>query len=253
MWSAFAVNVLAFDTCFSSCSVAISVDRDGGAPRIEAEHCDMETGHAEALIPMIERVAARAGIALSQIDRIVVTNGPGTFTGIRTGVAVARALALATGAEIVAVSSLWAIATRMLKAGMIETGVLERGSVGAEVDALIVAMDARKGQLYAQVIDCAGRELSEPQLLDAEQVAGLFPALRVAIAGTGATAAFAAAQAAGRKLFQGGPATFSASPDAKHLLAAADRSSIAGPLLPQYLRPPDAKPQADKSLPWSTT
>ena len=89
------MNVLAFDTCFSSCSVAVSAGREGGAPRIEAEHLDMNTGHAEALIPMIERVVARAGIAVSEIDRIVVTNGPGTFTGIRTGVAAARALALA--------------------------------------------------------------------------------------------------------------------------------------------------------------
>ncbi len=243
MWSTPDVNVLAFDTCFSSCSVAISASRDGGAPRIAAEHRAMDTGHAEALIPMIERVARMAGVSLSQIDRIIVTNGPGTFTGIRTGVAAARSLALATGAEIVAVSSLWAIAE----------GAFRAGSLGAGLDAMIVAMDARKGQIFAQVISISGRELDEPRLLEADQVAGLFPELCVAVIGTGAAAVTAASQAAGRTLFHSNPATFSASPDAKHLLAAADRSSIAYPLLPQYLRPPDAKPQADKSLPWSTT
>lgn len=237
------MNVLAFDTCFSACSVAVSAGPIGGALRIEAEHREMDTGHAEALIPMIERVAARAGLTVSQIDRIVVTNGPGTFTGLRTGVAAARALALATGAEIVAVSSLWAIAA---------TALAGPGG-GAAIDALIVAMDARKGQHYVQLVDMAGRELGTPQLLDAGDAAGLAPELRLATIGSGASAVIAASHTAGRVLTLLDPATFSASADAKHLLAAADRSSMAGPLLPQYLRPPDAKPQADKSLPWSTT
>ena len=237
------MNVLAFDTCFSSCSVAVSAGREGGAPRIEAEHLDMNTGHAEALIPMIERVVARAGLAVSEIDRIVVTNGPGTFTGIRTGVAAARALALATRAEIVAVSSLWAIAA----------GALATGGLRAGIDALLIAMDARKGQIYAQVVDMAGRELTEPQLLEAEQVAGLVAELRVAVVGTGAAVVIASSHETGRVISSVRSATFSASPDARHLLAAADRRSMNGPLLPHYLRPPDAKPQADKSLPWSTT
>jgi len=237
------VNVLAFDTCFSSCSVAVSAGQDSGAPRIEAEHLDMNTGHAEALIPMIERVAARAGIAVSQVDRIVVTNGPGTFTGIRTGVAAARALALATGADIVAVSSLWAIAA----------GALATGGLGADIDAMVMAIDARKEQFFAQVVDMAGRELTEPLLLDAEQVAGLVPELRVAVVGTRAATVIATSHTNGRVTSSTASATFSASPEARHLLAAADRRSIAGPLLPHYLRPPDAKPQADKSLPWSIT
>lgn len=237
------MNLLAFDTCFSACSVAVSAGLIGGALRIEAEHREMDTGHAEALIPMIERVVAQAGLTASQIDRIVVTNGPGTFTGLRTGVAAARALALATGAEIVAVSSLWAIAS----------SALHGGGSGAGLDALIVAMDARKAQLFVQVFDRAGRELDEPQLLTADQAAGLAPGLSVGIMGTGAAAVISASHAAGRVISLLDPATYSASPDAKHLLAAADRSSMAGPLLPQYLRPPDAKPQADKSLPWSTT
>ncbi len=235
------MNVLAFDTCFASCSVAISVGEDGGSPRIEFENRDMDTGHAEALIPMIQRVAARAGTTVGQIDRIVVTNGPGTFTGIRTGVAVARSLALSTGAEIVAVSSLWAIAASGLEKG-VPTGI----------DAVIVAMDARKGQIYAQVVDIAGHALTEPQLLEAEGVANLSPDLRVVVLGTGASAVIASAQNRGRDISSAGGPTFSASPDARHLLPAADRRSIAGPLLPHYLRPPDAKPQADKSLPWST-
>jgi len=241
------VNVLAFDTCFPSCSVAIRAGRDGEAPRAEFEHCNMDTGHAEALIPMIQRVAARAGITVAQIERIVVTNGPGTFTGIRTGVAVARCLALSTGADIVAVSSLWAIA-----AAAIEAGVPECGSAGEGIDALIVAMDARKGQIYAQVIDVTGRELTEPELLEADRVVELEPVLRVAVLGSGASAIIAASHTAGRTISSAAAATFSALPDARHLLAAADRSSIVGPLLPRYLRPPDAKPQADKSLPWST-
>ena len=70
------------------------------------------TGHAERLFPMIAEVMDGAGLAFSAIDRIAVTLGPGTFTGVRVGIAAARALALATGKPVVAMTSLAVMAHR---------------------------------------------------------------------------------------------------------------------------------------------
>lgn len=65
----------------------------------------MATGHAERLMPMIASVMADAGMRFDELERIAIATGPGTFTGARIAVSAARALSLATGASIVAVSS----------------------------------------------------------------------------------------------------------------------------------------------------
>src|SRR5438876_4695058 len=100
------MNVLAFDTCLGAVSVAV---RWQGA-RDEWLSCDRfelrEGGHAERLMPMIAEVMQEAGLAFSDIERIAVTVGPGSFTGVRVGVAAARALALASGITAVGATSL---------------------------------------------------------------------------------------------------------------------------------------------------
>ncbi len=238
------MNVLAFDTCFSACSAAVSGSRAGG---IVSEFQSLQTGHAEALLPMIERVMRAAGLAFADLDRIVVTNGPGTFTGVRTGVAAARALGLATQAEIVAVTSLWALA----QAGL----ALRRLSPGG---AMLVAMDARKSEVYAQVFDPDGAELCPPQVLTPDLAARLLPDKHLAIMGNAASAVADAASKANREtslISQDADATLNTiAPDARFLLTATcvqlpgEERRDARPV---YLRAPDAKPQSDKSLPWS--
>ena len=240
-----SLTVLAFDTCFSACSVAVGIGNGEGAPRLVQEHHAMDMGHAEALTPMIARVMRAAELSFNELDRVVVTHGPGTFTGVRTGVAAARAIALATKAEIIAVSSLWAIAAE-IRATLADD---------APFDAVLVAMDARKGQFYVQVIDRAGQELTEPELMDADAAAGLAHDRRMVATGNSAYAIMDAARRVGRTTLVAADAAGMRNcilPDAKHLIGAAGRCSIRGALLPLYLRPPDAKPQADKSLPWSS-
>ena len=83
------MNILAFDTCFDACSVAVR--RDDGA--VIAERVLMRRGHAEALLPMIERTMQAAGLSFGDLERIAVTHGPGTFTGTRVGMAAALGLA----------------------------------------------------------------------------------------------------------------------------------------------------------------
>ena len=207
----------------------------------------METGHAEALMPMIERVMRAGGLSFGEIDRIVVTNGPGTFTGVRTGVAAARALALATGAKLIGVSSLW-------PAGLFAPTRIPACS--ADTDAVIVAMDARKGMVYAEVIDIAGRELTGPHLLSAEAAAGLAPGYALFAVGTAANDVAAAGAAAGRAIWTDRDGLLLPEhhfANAVQFIAYGDREACAGPLQPLYLRAADAKPQTAKSLPWSTS
>jgi tRNA threonylcarbamoyl adenosine modification protein YeaZ len=237
------MTILAFDTCFSACSVAVEVPRAGGARQLWSEFEIIETGHAEALMPMIERVMRASGAAFADIERIVVTNGPGTFSGVRTSVAAARAFALATGAKVVGVSSLW-------PAGMLApTNIPE--CIG-DNDAVLVAMDARKGMVYAQVIDTDATELIDPVLVDAPGAAALASRHRLFAVGTAARAVAQAGAEAGRTIAADHPRMSPQDhlPNAAYLIGLASRKACAGPLQPLYLRPPDAKPQSGKTLPW---
>jgi tRNA threonylcarbamoyladenosine biosynthesis protein TsaB len=113
--------VLAIDTSLDACSVALV--RDG---RDLASYSEpMERGQAERLAPMTREAAQAAGVSFAEIDRIVVTTGPGSFTGVRVGLSFARALALSLGKPCVGVSTLEALACAEerggLRAALIET------------------------------------------------------------------------------------------------------------------------------------
>ena len=115
------MRVLALDTSLDACSVAI-LD-DGVTSAVVSEK--MNKGQAERLAPMVRDAAARAGFSFDGIDRIAVTTGPGSFTGVRIGLSFARALALALAKPCVGVSSLEALALEDgedgLRAALIET------------------------------------------------------------------------------------------------------------------------------------
>ncbi len=96
--------LLVIDTALASCSVCVY---DSTQVKILAEECErMERGHAEALPPMVARVMAASGLIYKNLNRIAVTTGPGTFTGIRIGLSFARALGLSLKLEVVGVNSL---------------------------------------------------------------------------------------------------------------------------------------------------
>ena len=100
------MNVLAFDTCLGAVSVAVRWQGPGGDWLTRHAHEARERGHAERLIPMMAEVMEEAGLAFSDLHRIAVTVGPGTFTGVRVGVAAARGLALASGVAVVGTTTL---------------------------------------------------------------------------------------------------------------------------------------------------
>src|SRR5262245_19737721 len=100
------MTTLAIDTCFAACSAALTWSDEGGQKVSVSRFERMEKGHAERLIPMIGEVMAAVPFGLDCVKRILVTEGPGTFTGVRIGIAAARALSLANGARIGTLTSL---------------------------------------------------------------------------------------------------------------------------------------------------
>ena len=102
------MRVLAIDTALEACSVAV-LDTERAELRAH-ESLSMQRGHAEALMPMVARVLDRAQLDFSAIDRVAVTTGPGSFTGLRVGIAAARGIALAAGKPAIGLTTLAAFA-----------------------------------------------------------------------------------------------------------------------------------------------
>ena len=222
------MNVLAFDTCLGACSVAVRKVSARGEVLLREEYEERTTGHAEALMPMMQRVMEGAGLAFPAIDRIAVTEGPGSFTGVRIGVSTARGLAVALGRPIVAITSLMAMALR--------ADHLLGGKRGARV--LAVCVDARKGQLYVQLFgENGGDALCAPLLVTPQELLAHLAGRPFLAVGSGA-AALMAASATGA----GDIALPALEPHARTLALLAPGLPVRPKLSPLYMRPPDAKP-----------
>lgn len=121
-----------------------------GAPIAEATYVDLQ-GHAERLFDAIDEALARAGEARASIDAIACDVGPGSFTGVRVGVASGKGIALALGAPLVGVVSLEAMAVAAFAEGAAEQG-----------DVVIAALDAKKSEVFLAAYDASGEALLAP-------------------------------------------------------------------------------------------
>lgn len=140
-------------------SVALLDDGD----LVAACHLPMVKGHAEALVPAISQLLAPAGGRPEPCAHVVVEIGPGSFTGLRVGLAAARALALAWGARLSGVRSTLLVAADARSAG-------HRGS-------LLVALAAPRGQVWLEGFDPSGSSTEPPQSVspvDAAVLGGRF-------------------------------------------------------------------------------
>ena len=144
------MRVLAIDTALGRVAACV-LDEEAEDPLAEASEA-MTRGHAEALLPLIDRVMAQVEGGLASIDRVAVTVGPGSFTGIRIGISAAKAIGVARGIPVVGVSTLAAFAAPLIVAGL-------DGVVAA-------AMPARGGQIYLAGFSAGGRPLFEAKLTE---------------------------------------------------------------------------------------
>jgi tRNA threonylcarbamoyladenosine biosynthesis protein TsaB len=124
------MKILALDTATEALSVSLSV----GEREID-RYLELDRGHSEQLLPMVEAVLGEAGIALSALDAIAFGRGPGGFTGVRLAASVAQGLAYGAGIGVVPVSNLAAVAQRVF-------------AMDPELSRVLVVNDARMREVY---------------------------------------------------------------------------------------------------------
>ena len=219
------MRVLALDTALDACAAAVldTERRD----LVASETQPMSRGHAEALMPMVARVMDAARLEFSDIDRIAVTVGPGSFTGVRVGIAAARGIALAAGKPAIGLTTLAAFTAPHVAAGFAGT--------------VVPVIDARHGQVYLQVFGPGGRAVIAPRLAAVreavEQARSRAPALITGSAADLVAAEWPASDPPPTVVTAGAPEIGWVA-----RLGAAAQEDRALPK-PLYLRAPDARPQ----------
>ena len=216
---------LAFDTSADFCAAALV--RDGRA--LAARSLEMSRGHAEALVPLVQELCVAADLPLAAADSIAVTVGPGSFTGVRTGIAAARGFGLATGAPVVGVSSLEAVA---------------RGARHSGTSPLLVVLETRRADYFAQLFTADGAALDPPAVIDGDGLARLVSTHRPRLAGNAVSRLLADNAAVGQAA--DGRAPGPGVPDPVDVAEIATRYLDTGgvasdTLSPLYLRQPEAK------------
>jgi tRNA threonylcarbamoyladenosine biosynthesis protein TsaB len=220
------MRILAIDTALPAVSACVLTE---GATTPEAEETlAMERGHAEALLPLIERVMAKVEGGFSALGRVAVTVGPGSFTGLRVGIAAARAIALAWELPAVGVSTLAALAAPLILEDKPET--------------IVVAIDAKHGHVYFAAFHGDGRLFSAPRFADARSAVEALGGGPLRLAGSGASMLAIAAWSHGLVAEIVGDRIAPDIAFVARLGLLADPAHA--PPRPLYLKAPDAKPLA---------
>ncbi|TDR87164.1 tRNA (adenosine(37)-N6)-threonylcarbamoyltransferase complex dimerization subunit type 1 TsaB [Enterovirga rhinocerotis] len=219
------MRILAIDTALGQCAAAI-LDV-ASETTIAAEAIAMERGHAEALLPLLDRVMARVDGGFHSLDRVAVTIGPGSFTGLRIGISAARAVALAIGIPAVGVTTLSALMAPLMEDGPKRLTV--------------AAIDARGGRVFVQAIGPSGRLIIQPCVMTIRDVVRNLGSGSVALVGPGATMIAAEARAVGIDAVLHDDLVLPDLAWVARIGAAAEPDEALAK--PYYLAAPDARPQ----------
>ncbi|MGO9132607.1 MAG: tRNA (adenosine(37)-N6)-threonylcarbamoyltransferase complex dimerization subunit type 1 TsaB [Methylovirgula sp.] len=214
------MKILAIDTALSATSACV-YEAGADAPE-SAETIAMERGHAEALLPLIERVMAHAEGGFSGLSRIAVTVGPGSFTGLRIGIAAARAIGIACNVPVVGVATLAALAAPL---------ILEQ-----QPGLIAAAIDARHGNLYLAAFGQDGRATVAPRLVSVREAMPLLEGNPIRLIGSGAPMLAIEAAATGRSVELVGNGS---APDVFYVAKLGLLADPAIPARPLYLKAPD--------------
>lgn len=228
--------LLAIDTALEHCSAAV-LDSEAGNI-LGSETLVMSRGHAEALMPLVMRVMEESKTSFDKLDRIAVTTGPGSFTGLRVGISAARGIGLAAQKDVVGVTTLSAYAA---------AHVAENGS-----HPILAAIDARHDQVYFQAVSGNGATLIRPRLSPVAE------ALRAARFGAPRIVGNNAAEILAQRWPSEGlpPVSVEAAPGPDiSWVAWLGVATTPGksPAKPLYLKAPDAKISATAMLPQAPT
>jgi tRNA threonylcarbamoyladenosine biosynthesis protein TsaB len=226
------MRLLAIDTALEACSAAVLDTTEGGVVAEESQN--MTRGHAEELMPLIQRVMNAAQIDFADLERIAVTIGPGSFTGMRVGIAAARGIGLAAGKPVVGLTTLSAYAAPFI--------------AESETLPVVSAIDARHANVYLQVYGPMGRVLVAPRIASLHEAV-----LRASAAGAPRLAGTAAELLADAWPADERPPSAVDARRAPEIAWVARLGAIAQesdmPPKPLYLRAPDAQPQDATHLP----
>ena len=218
------LRILAIDTALEACAACVATDDSDDL--LAEESMPLVRGHAEALLPLIERIMARVEGGFEGLDRIAVTVGPGSYTGLRVGLSAARAIGLAANIPVVGVTTLSALLAPQL-------------ALNGEAT-IVAAIDARHGAVYLQAMSVAEGVVVPPRHVALEEAVALLGRRPAILTGSGAPALAAVAGAAGLPVEV-------AETGAPQIAWVASLGLVADPdqALPRplYLRGPDAQPQ----------
>lgn len=217
------MRVLAIDTALANCAAAV-LDNGAETACFGAFGEEIGRGHAERLMDMIGEVMAETSTAFSDLDRVVVTVGPGSFTGLRVGLSVARGFGLVLGKPVVGITTLAAIAREAAR----------KDGKGP----ILVALTGKGEEVYCQLFDDGGWPLGEAGVRTLSDLA-VSPPENIRLAGSAAEKLTdALGLPADRILSTSG---FPGIRDVAELGLTAD--PVVSSPSPLYLRPPDATPQ----------
>ena len=154
--------ILLIDTATALCSVALSE----GAQILQYREAEGRNVHASMVAPLIKEVLDAQGVKASDLDAVCVSEGPGSYTGLRVGVSTAKGICFGAGVPLIAVGTLDSLVAQAQAEGLVPQGCTH----------IVPMIDARRMEVYCAVFTPDGQRLTEvaPQVVNADSFADLF-------------------------------------------------------------------------------